>query len=66
MLARQTGMTTTQVVEEALRAYVPLTTAEATGRLVRKGRILVMPATGNTVTLAQANAALEQDRLERG
>lgn len=62
-LARATGMTTTQVVEEALRAYVP-PVATPLGKLVRRGAILVRPG-GNRVTLAAANAALDASRDER-
>ncbi|SDC26645.1 hypothetical protein SAMN05444678_102133 [Sphingomonas sp. YR710] len=64
-LARQTGMTATQIVEEALRAYVPPKTAPV-GRLVRRGSILVLPGSGRTITLEGANAALEAVRNRDG
>lgn len=64
-LARRTGMTATQVVEEALRAYHPPDDAPSHGSLVRKGMILVKPSSGRTITLAEANAALEAARTER-
>jgi hypothetical protein len=64
-LAKLTGMTATQVVEEALRGYVPPGTAVAAGRLVQRGPILVRPAKGEKVSLAEAEAALEAVR-ERG
>ena len=61
-LAEQTGMTATQVVEEALRGYVPSGAATPVGRLVRRGPILVAPADGRSVSLEQANAALDAVR----
>jgi hypothetical protein len=61
-LARETGMTATQVVEEALRAYVPMSEADGVGALERRGPLLVMPARGRIVTLDEANAALEAVR----
>jgi hypothetical protein len=63
MLARTTGMTTTQVVEEALRAYTP-PVATPPGQLVRRGALLVRPGSG-TVTLDAANAALDASRSDR-
>lgn len=65
LLARQTGMTATQVVEEALRAYTPPPVDTPPGRLERRGRLLVRPAAGTRVTLEQANEALEASRQER-
>lgn len=62
-LARVTGMTTTQVVEEALRAYTP-PVASPPGKLVRRGVLLVRPG-GDTVTLDAANTALEASRADR-
>jgi hypothetical protein len=64
-LARKTGMTTTQVVEEALRAYVPPADASPPEGLVRKGRLLVMPAKGGRVSLKEADEALEREREGR-
>ncbi len=61
-LARSTGMTTTQVVEEALRAYAPPFRAEAVGSLIRKGPLLVAPARGRTITLEETNAEIEAAR----
>ena len=66
LLARQTGMIATQVVEEALRAYTPPASANPPGRLERRGRLLVRPAGRTKVTLEQANEALDTSRLERG
>lgn len=61
-LAKQTGMSATEVVEDALRAYVPPAGASKTGKLVRRGPILVRPAAGTKITLKQANAALAKTR----
>jgi hypothetical protein len=61
-LARATGMTTTQVVEEALRAYAP-PVASPPGKPVRRGTLLVRPG-GDQVTLDEANAALAASRGE--
>lgn len=65
-LVHRTGMTATQVVEEALRAYTPPPPVEErTGRLVRKGRLLVMPANGRKpVTIEETQAAIEAVRTE--
>lgn len=61
-LAKLTGMTATQVVEDAVRAYVPPGgPAEAAG-LVREGPLLVFPANGAYVSLEEANAALNEVR----
>ena len=61
-LAKQTGMTATQVVEDALRGYVPPAATVRVGRLVRRGPVLVMPASGRKVSLKEANAALDAVR----
>jgi hypothetical protein len=64
-LAKVTGMTATQVVEDALRGYVPPGVAMPAGRL-KRGSILVLPSEGETVSLSQADAALNavRERLE--
>lgn len=65
-LAHQTGMTATQVVEEALRAYVaPVDEAPSPG-LVRKGPLWVIRGRGREISLEEANAALDAVRAERG
>ncbi|WP_375428853.1 hypothetical protein [uncultured Sphingomonas sp.] len=64
-LARQTGMTATQVVEEALRAYAPPVEGAPPAGLVRRGRILVMPASGRPVTVADVEETLDEIRNER-
>jgi hypothetical protein len=56
-------MSTTQIVEEALRAYTP-PVASVPGKLVRRGELLVRPG-GERVTLDEANAALDASRDER-
>ncbi len=61
-LAKLTGMTATQVVEDALRGYVPPGAAMTAGRLVQRGPILVRPSEGETITLAEADAALNAVR----
>ncbi|MGA2951834.1 MAG: hypothetical protein ABSD80_06335 [Caulobacteraceae bacterium] len=61
-LSRLTGMTATEIVEDALRGYVPPGAPAQTGRLVRRGRILVIPAGGSSVSLDEANAALDRVR----
>lgn len=61
-LAKLTGMTATQIVEEALRGYVPPSAATGPGRLVRRGPILVRRATGTAVSQAEADAALQAVR----
>jgi len=66
-LARRTGLTATQVVEEALRAYSPPAAEliRTRSRLVRKGPLLVMPADGRTFTLDEVEAAAQAARETR-
>lgn len=61
-LARATGMTATQVVEEALRAFIPPPGSEVPQGLVRRGKLLVLKAQGPAVTQAQSEAAIEAVR----
>ena len=61
-LAKQTGMTATQIVEEALRAYIPPGSTAQAGGLVRRGAILVKPAEANMISAAEADAALDAVR----
>ena len=63
-LAKVTGMTATQVVEEALRSYVPPASHTKHGRLIEQGPLLVMPmpAGGKTISAAEAEAALDAIR----
>ena len=61
-IARRTGMTTTEIVEDALRGYVPPGASEPVDGLVRRGPILVKPAQGRRVTQDEADQALEAVR----
>ena len=56
---RDTGMTATEVVEDALRGYVPPVTSESVEGLVRRGPVLVKPAQGRHVTHHEADQALQ-------
>ena len=60
-LVQRTGMTATQVVEEALRAYAPPVAEPPHGRLVRKGPLLVMTG-GKRVTHAETDAIIQEVR----
>ncbi len=61
-LTKLTGMTASEVVEDALRGYVPPGLPANTGALVRRGALLVRPATGASISLAEANDALDRAR----
>ena len=64
-LAQDTGLTTTQVVEEALRAYTPPPRESPPG-MVWEGPILVMSGEGRRmITIEEANAAIDDARQER-
>ena len=56
-IARRTGMTTTEIVEDALRGYVPPAASEPVD-----GLVLVKPAQGRHVTQDEADQALEAVR----
>ena len=64
-LAAQSGLTVTQVVEEALRSFHPPVDRPPLGPLVRKGALLVKPSDEQRVSLEDANAALDGVRTER-
>ena len=64
-LAAQTGMTATQIVEEALRAYAPPVADASLGALVRRGRLLVGSSHGG-VPVSQAQADAELDAIRGG
>jgi hypothetical protein len=64
-LARSTGLTTTQIVEDALRAYLPPSRGAPHSKLVRKGALLVRPRRGREISLDDANAALDETRSEQ-
>jgi hypothetical protein len=57
-LAKLTGMTATQVIEDALRGYVPFGVPSPVGQLVRRGAILIKPAGFTQVSARAADAAL--------
>ena len=62
-LAKLTGMTITEVVEDALRAYQPASKLAHPGGLIEKGGILVKPKGQSAqITHAQAEAELEEIR----
>lgn len=61
-IARQTGMTAAQVIEDALRGYVPPVEPGRLGTLVRRGPVLVKPAHRLRVTQDEADRALEAVR----
>lgn len=56
-LEKRTGMTAADIVEDALRGYVPPSEPVPVGRLVRRGPILVYRANGPKVTLDESNKA---------
>lgn len=61
-LAKRTGMSTVQVVEEALRAYQPPPTGLRPGGLVEKHGLLVKRKGQAQVTRRQVDAELEKIR----
>jgi hypothetical protein len=61
-LAKRTGMSTDQVVEEALRAYQPPPTGIRPGGLVEKHGLLVKRKGRVQVTERQVEAELEKIR----
>jgi hypothetical protein len=60
-LAKLTGMTITQIVEDALRAYQPPARI-VPGGLVEKGGLLVKPKGETGITQPQVDAELEEIR----
>jgi len=61
-LAKLTGMTSTEVVEDALRSYVPPRGPKSVGRLVQRDALLILLKGGPDVTLEEANAELDMAR----
>ncbi len=61
-LARLTGKSVTEIVEDALRSYAPPVGALRTGRLIQRGVILVLPADGGFISQDEADAALNAVR----
>jgi hypothetical protein len=60
-LAKLTGMTITQIVEDALRAYQPPTRI-VPGGLIAKGGLLVKPKSRAEITQLHVDAELEKIR----
>lgn len=64
-IARDTGMTATEIVEEALRAYTPpIADEDLPEGLVRRGRLLVLTG-GPPTTIHDILQAIEDQRQER-
>jgi len=61
-LAKLTGMTATEVVEDALRGYVPPGKTAKVHGLIQRGPILVLPAGKSKIKIREANAALQAAR----
>ena len=61
-IARRTGMTTTEIIEDALRGYVPPAASKPVFGLVRRGPVLVKPAQGRHITQDEADQALDAVR----
>jgi hypothetical protein len=61
-LAKLTGMTATQVVEDALRGYAPSAKKTKVPGMIQRGPILVLPARKSKIKLGEANAALDAAR----
>jgi hypothetical protein len=62
-VSRRTGMTATEVIEDALRGYIPATEPQAVGPLVRRGPLLIFPVgKKRKIRFSEAEAALEATR----
>ena len=68
-IARETGMSVTQVVEDAVRAYTPQPVFEPVVEevlpegLIRMGRLLVLKGHGGPkITMEQTNRMIEESR----
>lgn len=62
-LARRTGMTATEIVEDALRGYITPSEPRTVGPLVRRGPLLIFPAgKKRKVKLSEPEAALQAVR----
>ena len=63
-VARRTGMTATEIVEDALRGYIPAAEPQVVGPLVQRGPLLVFPAgKKRKIRFSEAEAALEAVRI---
>ena len=58
-------MTITQIVEEALRAYQPPCDNSKHEGLIREGRLLVLKGSGDVISEAIAQEAIDLVRLSR-
>ena len=59
----KTGMTATELIEDALRGYVPPASVKPVWRLIRKGNLLVMPDIGGSkLTIEDVEAAIDAVR----
>lgn len=61
-LARETGMSVTEVVEDALRAYQPARQVVRPSGLIEKAGLLIKPKGSFEVTQLQVDAELEKIR----
>jgi hypothetical protein len=61
-LTKLTGMTASEIVEDALRGYVPPGVPANTGKLIRRGALLIRPSNGKMISLEEANEALDGSR----
>jgi hypothetical protein len=64
-IAEATGMSVTEVLEDALRSYMPSASRAVAARLVRRGPVWVVQVGGASVGLDDANFALEAERETR-
>jgi len=62
-IAERTGMTATEIVEDALRGYVPPAQDPPPHGLIRKGPLLVHRGHGRIITHEETEAAIEAARL---
>lgn len=61
-IAMMTGMSITQVVEDALRAYQPAVRRAGRPGLVQEGRLLVLSKGGRKISHDEVEAELEEIR----
>ena len=61
-IAMTTGMSITQVVEDALRAYQPTVRRAGRPGLIQKGRLLVLSKGGRKISNDQVEAQLDEIR----
>ena len=61
-IAMTTGMSITQVVEDALRAYQPTVRRAGRPGLIQEGRLLVLSKDGRKINHSQVEAELDEIR----